>query len=1005
MTNCFKKHWFLIIGILLLSNYSIGQTFLYLDPEQPSVEKPNGRPFKVRLNPTSSIAQECTSQRITLDIGVLTYVPGSNGPLPEGVVITSNITSGKTILTINGIVNDGKQGSSLTMDLALQFKPGTCDFFEQEILASTVNVGCSVPSSQSGSLKVISRTPNNAKTRVLLKKYVNEPVCPNTVISYKVYVDNPGNQGFNITNAKVNLELDKCAKILGLYKEDTYVSVNPTISVLNDIQNVVFDTPDLLLSPYASVLVYDLYITYPCLSGGENDCTGGNKTIKTYLTGRKKDCALDMESEKESVTTNTSVNTAQCPNAICPTGGGGTVVLDPVYMQVGSNLPCPSCAHYDPTLGMSFYVPPLHPSFGNRVLTVEVPTGFIVKLAQAYHKTGCDTSYEVRYVDAQGNKQATPFAGPLTRKIEFTTDCTISMPYSYFGIDLKYDEQNLPLGDQYVPVKSYFTSNGVVIYEGTDYPRTYSCNPNLQSYNQIRKINQAWSENNYNASAIPGELVTYRFELGNSGMTDTNNSVSVKIDEKLIYEGGFRYSYDNYNYYYSGPFTRLEGQREFTVPDIGKINVTTPVVGQSGIVNLSGFSFPCTDKRLYIEFDVRPRDFVVAGTKIPITTTLNGAQGNRELIPNLITVLSYDFVKSKMFVKCALANEWNDNSINVKNGEVVDFKMQFSNVGSNPVVLSELINLRPQIGDLFEFGANSRSSNYGIDYNCDLPTIFTNASTSPTVNFQYALNSVTMNRDMLCPPNELGNAPVWTDSCNNANWLRANFLNNFTLLPGEFVEVMYKGRIAGETGTASNSFAFSVGGCALVSANSNVLVLKNDNIGIGCNSCTLTNPYAGDMKVLFENLLKSIITRKINGETDAQINGSNPAELIALKPYITQGAGNKIYKFVSTVNAQNKITSIKFSFDANNENDVTFIEENGLNYNPEIGNIDPSYLRIDTTLYSSPNQYLTTCRRVLGSNGTVISECTNKTQVKNIDFCPTRFCYPMSGEIKTESSF
>ncbi|MNQ18978.1 hypothetical protein D3C85_320350 [compost metagenome] len=1000
MTNCFKKHWFLIIGILLLSNYSFGQTFLSI-PD--SIVKPNGRPFIIRLNPTSTIAEQCTSQIITLNIGTLTYLPGSNGPLPQGVVVTPSTNGGITILTISGIINDGKQGSSLTMDIAAQFKPGTCDYFAENILASTTNVGCGVPSNQSGSAKVISVTPNNAKSTIVLSKYINEPVCPNTVITYKIYADNPGNQGFNIKNAKVNLELDKCANVLGIYKENTYTSVNPTITTSNGIQKVVFDTPDLLLSPYSNTLGYDLFVTYPCVSGGENDCVSGLKNIKAYLTGTKSDCGLDMESIKDTVSTNTSVNPSQCSNAICPTGGGGTIILDPIEMYVGSNLPCPSCSRQDPLLALSFNVPPLYPNYENRVLSVEIPSGFYVTSALDYYKTGCGTNYEIRYIDALGNKQATPFPGALTRKIEFATDCSISVPSSYFLIYMKYDEQNPPQGNQRLTVKSTFTSNGTVILENTSYPSTGTCAPSLTTYNQVRKIDQPLAENNYNAAAIPGELLTYRFQLENNGTADTNNSVSIKIDKQLIYEGGFRYSYDNWNYYYAGPFKLLEGQPGFSIPELGDISVTAPIVGQSGNVNLSGFSFPCTRKNLYIEFDVRPRDNVTAGTKIPITTTIAGAQGVRELSPNLITVLAYTYVKSKMFVKCSLANEWKDSNINVTNGETVDFKMQFSNVGSNPVTLSELVNLRPQAGDLFEFGSNSRNSTLNMDYNCDLPTIFTNAAVTPAVDFYYALNSPTMDRDMLCPPQVSGNAPIWTQSCNNANWLKATFPNNFTLLPGEFVEVMYKGRATGTTGTAYNSFAFKViknGICDLVSANSNTLVIKNDDTIIGCNSCTLENAYSGEMKVLFENLMKNILTRKIKGETDAQINGSSPDELLALRPYITSGGGNKIYKFVSTVNAQNKITSIKFSFDANSENDVTFIEENGVNYNPEVGAIDPSYLKIDTTLYALSSQYLTTCRRVVDSNGTVISECNNKTQVKNIDFCPTRFCYPMSGEIK-----
>lgn len=1004
MTNCFKKHWFLIIGILLLSNYSIGQSFLSI-PD--GLVKPNGRPFKVRLNPTSSIAEQCTSQTITLDIGALEYLPGSNGPLPSGIVVTPLTANGKTVLTITGIVNDGKQGISLLMDIAVQFKAGTCDEITQKITATTTNVGCPIISDQIGEATVLSRTPNNAKTTIYLSKSISEPVCPGKVISYKVYVENPGNQGFNIKNAKVNIELDKCATVVGIYKNNTYMSVNPTISVSNNIQYAIFDTPDLLLSPYSSTTVYDLYVTYPCLSGNGNDCVTGPKKINAYLTGNKADCGLDIEIVKSSVSTNTSVNTATCGNVNCSSGGGGGGEAEPVYLIVNSSMPCPSCPSSDPILAVSLNVPPLNPSFTDRVVTLDIPTGYFVTGAYSYYYNGCNSNYQIRYVDAQGNKQATPFTGSLTRQVEFFTDCAISVPYSYWQVQLKYDPQNLPQAGQNVPVNVKFTSGGTIISNGTFSAYVNTCTPNLTTYNQIRKVNQPRFENNYNVSAIPGESMTYRFQLMNNGTSDSNNNIRINIDQKLIYEGGFKYAYDDLDYYYDKPMAALEGKASFTVPELGTVNVSTPIIGEAGIVNLSGFNFPCTKKNLYIEFTVRPKDNVVAGNTIPISTTMTGAQGTWQLNPNIITILSYTYVKSKMFVKCSLADEWNESGIDVRNGEVVDFKMQFSNAGSTPVVLSELVNLRPQVGDLFEFGSNARNSTLNIDYNCDLPLVFTNAVKKPSVNFNYALNSPTMDRNILCPVQSSGNLPNWIPSCDSANWLRATFLNSFTLAPGEFVEVTYKGRVAGSTGKAFNSFAFKVDGCNLVSANSNALAIKNNgDEGIGCNSCTLTNVHSADMKKLFENLLNNVITRKINGETDAQINGSAPSELLALIPYMTNGGGDKIYNFVSTLNAQNKITSIKFSFSptSDGENDVIFIEEKGLNYNPEVGSVDPSYLKIDTTLYGSSSQYLTTCRKDLNSNGTVISECNSKTQVRHIDFCPKRFCYPMSGEIKTGES-
>ncbi|QGK75260.1 hypothetical protein [Flavobacterium sp. SLB02] len=1000
MTNCFKKHWFLIIGILLLSNYSIGQTFISFSPLEPSPIKENGRPFRVRINSTSEVAAACTAKIITLEIGDLTYTPGSNFNLPPGIVITEAVNNGKTVLTISGFVNDGKQGESLTMDIAMQFKPGICDDVTQEIVATTTNIGCTVVSEQKGSIEVTARTANPVRVSLSLLTSVSQPVCPRQVLRYQVQVYNDGNKGFNINNAKVNIELDKCATVLGVYKNNTYIPVdNVSISTAGNIQKILFDTPDIVLSPATSNVVYDFFITYPCLDG-ENDCVSGQKVITAYVTGKKKDCQLQYtETAKSSSYLQTSVNPATCSNVNCATGEtGGEGQLEAITISSTGNLPCPSCPQNDPIFLIYFNMPPFHPAYDNRVFVIDIPIGVKVSSASRY-QTACGTLYEVNYIDAAGNKQSTPFPGSLTRKVEFKTSCTISAPQTSFWLNLKYDELAIQPAPWNLTFKLNFSSSGKTIFEGNTSRTVDSCNPNLSIYNQVRKATQNY-ENNFNASAVPGELMIYRQRINNNGTGDTNNSVTIKLDNRLVYEGGFRYIYDNYNNYESDQFKRLEGNPSFYIPELGTVNVSTPVYGEPGTVTMSGFNFPCSKKYLFIEFNVRVKNNVIADAQIPIVTRVYGSRTYGQPQDNIITISSFTYVKSKMFVKCGLANEWNDTGINVKNGEVVDFKMQFSNAGSTPVVLSELINLRPQIGDFFEFGSNPRNSTLNINYNCDLPKAFLNSATALSANFTYANNDVSMDRDMFCPPKSSGNLPNWTSSCDNSNWFRATFLNNLTLLPGDYVDVIFKGRVTGTEGKAFNSFSFRVGGCNILSANSNKLTLENNNTGVGCNSCTLTNPHAAEMKTLFENLMKNILTRKINGESDAQINGSAPAELLVLRPYISSGGGNKIYNFVSTKNAQNKITSVKFSFTADSQNDVSFVEENGLIYNPEVGFIDPSYLKIDTTLYISSEQYLTTCRKTLDNNGGITADCNSKTQVRHIDFCPSRFCSPINSEIK-----
>ncbi|AXB56865.1 hypothetical protein [Flavobacterium fluviale] len=1004
MTNCFKKHWILIIGMLLLSNLSISQSFISFDSENPGVYKPNGRYFMVHLNPISSLAAECTSQTIKLDIGNLTYLPGSNGPLPQGVVINPVTDSnGLTILTITGIVNDGKQGSSLAFDVAMQFKPGTCDGVKQIITATTTNVGCNVASNQSGSIEAISLSPNNAIVE-MNENYEKQPFCPRKIIKYTMHASNPLNQGFNIGKVKLRVEVEKCATVMGVYKNNTYASVNPVITSNGSVQIVEFDVPDIMLSIYGNTKSYDIYIVYPCLNGNNSDCTTGRKYISVSMTGEKMGCGIPFETEKVTKSHLISTESATCGNVNCIPGGDvGEIEKIALYNSSGT-FACPvACLNAWDRAVVRLSIPPFNPNFTNRVATVDIPNGIIISTAFVNEANSCGTPYIINYIDAQGNKQSRPFSGTLTRKIEFITDCIISTPQSQFCIDFNYDPVSPPASGSYLGFYFTYTSNGAKVIEGAYGATIEQCFSNALLVKQVRKASQKVFENNYNASAIPGELMIYRQEIYNLGTGDNNNVTIDKIDPNLVYAGGFKYAYQQGTINDPKVFTPLLGKNSFTLPELGTVNVSVPAIGESGTVTLSGFNFPCTVKKLFIEYNVIVKNNVIAGTKIPNFATLTGSSRPSVTPTNNITIAAFTYVKNKMFVKCSLANEWNESGINVKNEEVVDFKMQFSNAGSTPVVLSELLNLKPQLGDLYELGSNPRKSTFNVNYYCDSPEVFVNGVLTQGVSFEYALNSPTMDRSMLCPESTSGNSPNWISTCDNANWFKVNFPNNFRILPGDYVDVIYKGKISGAVGTAYNSFAFSAADCSILSANSNTLVLTNDNTGIGCNSCTLTNPYSGDMKNLFVNLLKNILTRKINGETDSQINGSSPEELIALMPYIKNGGGNKIYNFSSTMNAENKITTIKFSFTANSENDVTFLEEKGLDYNPEVGAINPSYLNIDLTLFDSTNQdqYFTTCRKTLDDHGTVVSDCNSKTQVKNIDFCPTRFCHPMNGEIKT----
>lgn len=977
MMNNFKlkKYWFLTLFMLITSTYwCSAQSLLTV---QGGLEKPNGQPIYIVLNSTS-LPAGCTSQTITLNIGRLTYLSESNR-VDTGILVTPKTTNGETILTISNIIN-GNEGNSKTITIGAQFAPDTCDYTTQQITASFAYVGCSSPKIDAAPITLTAKTQNKAMVSFYKndpESKIAEPYCLKKIIKYNLNATNSGTSGFNITNAQLFLELDKCAEIIGIYKRNTYESVNPDIASGSGIQTAVFDIPNLGLS---SNNQYDVYVRYPCLDG-LNDCTSGLKNINAYFKGRS--CGSDITSNKVTVETNITTTNVSCGDTSCTSGTG--IYVPPTVILRGS-LKCPTACDPASYIYYDLSIPPFNPNYTNSKVIVDIPPGIAVTAVSRPYIPSCKTYFTVNYINSADKKSETIDLGSLTRQVEFTTSCP-SLPSDLsFYIYFKYDTQMLPLPSADLPFKFKFTSDEITINDNSTV-KTANCYSQIVAAQAVKK--ELGSTYAANVSGLPGETFTYRLQIYNNGTgANVNTTITDVLNSNLEYAGGFKYAFDNLEY------QNLLGNSSFTIPDLGTVIVKVPKVGESGTVNLTGFDFPCTSKRLYIEFNVKVKDYVMSGTELAnyINVSYQGLA--------TINIIPLSYVKSKMFVKCSLSDEWKENSINVKNGEEVDFKMQIINAGSNPVTLSELINLKPQPNDQFEFGSDPRKSNLKINYSCDLPKVTSNLTTLPVISFKYAQNPVSMDRDMLCPPQTSGNAPNWTVPCDlNTNWLKATFPSNFTLKPGDFVEVTYKGKISGNTGIANNSFAFKIDNCSLFSDNSNVLTITNDGIGIGCKSCTLTNPNAIEIKKLFENLLKNIMTRLVNGETDTQINGSKPNELFLLKPYISNGGGDKIYQFVSARNAQNKITSIRFSFSANSENDVSFLEENGLHYDPEVGAVDASYLKIDTSLFVSPDQYLTTCRKA--TSETTGTDCKNRTEVRYVDFCPDKFCVPISGEIKT----
>lgn len=138
-------------------------------------------------------------------------------------------------------------------------------------------------------------------------------------------------------------------------------------------------------------------------------------------------------------------------------------------------------------------------------------------------------------------------------------------------------------------------------------------------------------------------------------------------------------------------------------------------------------------------------------------------------------------------------------------------------------------------------------------------------------------------------------------------------------------------------------------------------------------SCTVTNANAAVIENLVLDLLHHLLQRKINNATDAQIEGTNPAELVALAPYISDPAP-RIYNFHSTYNEEDELEAIRFSFSSAHEDDVVLSGNN-------FSNISSSNIHLNLQSYASISTGI-------DLNDYNYGEFSLNLQLKHLDFCP-----------------
>jgi Leucine-rich repeat (LRR) protein len=188
---------------------------------------------------------------------------------------------------------------------------------------------------------------------------------------------------------------------------------------------------------------------------------------------------------------------------------------------------------------------------------------------------------------------------------------------------------------------------------------------------------------------------------------------------------------------------------------------------------------------------------------------------------------------------------------------------------------------------------------------------------------------------------------------------------------------------------------------------------------IGCligNSCTELNPKSSVVKILVKNLVKSLVARSLRGETDAQINASPASpEFLALKPYLTNGIGDKIYNYntIKRDTDSDYIYTVNFSFTPNTDYDVHIYLENTPFYDccpdsslQELADSLDDGIFIDLSQYATPTDYFISCNvfqagrmaQVKGRVTPAPGECDQESEIRSINFCPID-CVPITGTL------
>jgi hypothetical protein len=859
----------ILIIILFASFYCNGQSLLSV--QNGNIKDTNMR-FDLELNPIST-PPDCTSQTITLNIGKLVYLPDYIA-IPNGVIVKSIIDgNGNTILTISNILS-AVGGRSQTLLISVKFSKGTCDGYSQEVSANltAVNCGSTRDDAQPSIIQVISKTPNNAKVNLsqVIQNSQNSQdlICLGDVIKYRVTATNIGENGYVIKNAKLSIVLKECAQIIGLYKHDSYnpVDYSNTLSELGT-KTYEWSTPNLDAVPdrprssYPND--YDVYVVYPCnascFSQQQDSKQANNALVQAYLKG-ESDCIAIVDDIPTNSTVNVdlpvvSLSTAinpDCPLSNCESSG--TLLYDIV-----SRFPCPIITSCDTKSSLAYRIniSPTSPSYSNLVFTTNIPSGLNIVSLNA-PLLPCEPVVSA-YIN--GAWIENPSSYNAATQVKWVYNCIAYAPVDFNTFNIVFDYGGSPPQPNAVfpfefSLVGKLESEDKIIVSGRREIGLQSCSPDIRLYKEVKKA-AASIYNEKTLNGVPSEKFTYRLTIQNVGATNAVNSVIEDVlDVNSEYAGNLKYSFVDSG---TNPqtFTPIFGN-SITIAGLGEAKITLPSAS-SQLLSMSGFSLPAfcpTQKTLYIEFDVKIKSKVSAGTDIRnrFKVTQNSLTTNSDVTDIIVSALTN--VSSEMFVGCPTTGNW-VKSVDVIDGQELNFRMRLTNEGSLPVSLIELINLKPQVDDIFEFGNLLRNSEFTINYDCSFGVSFFPRTPSSGVNILYSNTGVNLDRSgLVCPSASGGSAPNWTATCSaSSNWIRTQFVNGLNLPPGDYIEVIYKGKVSGPSGVAFNTFAFKVkqpNGDCINSDKSDIIIINIDPSSSGCSSSSVTCDYCASFDLIKE---------------------------------------------------------------------------------------------------------------------------------------------------------